>query len=48
MKQMVTMAQIYKELCPECKEKLIALIASKLQASSIQEQIKKQLEGGEK
>jgi hypothetical protein len=40
----LTIEQIYKELCPECKEKLLNLAAQSVAQDSLKEQIKKQWE----
>lgn len=40
----LTIEEIYKELCPECREKLLALAAKSAATDVIKQQLKKQWE----
>ena len=40
----LTIEQIYRELCPACKDKIITMIANAATTSSIKEQLQKQLD----
>lgn len=43
----ISLSEIYKVLCNNCRDKLLRLLAERAQVASITDALRKQLEGGE-